>query len=189
MEIWNGELPDMGAVADELGLDNDRTTFSGGYFNSIPVDLGGDQIFWTSNLGNYPECRLLHTTCAALTIFLHNVTLLDVWTAFYTFLSVVAFSIPKALWSWIKRFNTTSYDSMVALFGVVGWLAWWVSAGVVRLIIYIPRKCWTIIQSIWSCVAAGAHEAWVWINPKGVDMFTWPTSHIAFIRNIIDMAK
>ncbi|PPQ90645.1 hypothetical protein CVT25_006628, partial [Psilocybe cyanescens] len=109
---------------------------------------------------------LLHTIFSAITTFFRNVTLRDVWNTFCDFLSAVFITVPKTLWSWIANLGTASYKVMVALFGCLGGLVWWICAGVVEIVIYIPRECWTILQSMWNSVAGGAHEVWVWINPK-----------------------
>lgn len=108
----------------------------------------------------------IHTTFLALITFLRNVKLRDVWNSFCDVLSSIFITFPKILWSWTKKFAAMSLDAMEALFGWFGTLLWAIGAGLFHLIIYIPRKIWTVLSSIGNSMGKGAHEIRVWINPK-----------------------
>ncbi len=110
----------------------------------------------------------LHTVFEAIITFLRNVTLRDIWNAFYDFLRAVFVTIPKILWSWIQNFGEASYRVMKALLGCFGELLWCIAVALMDLVVYFPKKFGIILLSVASSFAKIFSEIRVWISPKAL---------------------
>ena len=108
----------------------------------------------------------LNTILQAIVTFLRNVTLKDIWNGFCDLLRAIFITLPRTLWSWIRRFGEVSYEIMSALFGCFGELLWWIFYALKWVVLYIPSKLWVVLRSLASSLAKGLSELMVWFNPK-----------------------
>jgi hypothetical protein len=109
---------------------------------------------------------LLSTAVEAIISFFGRVTLADIWNGFVDVLKAVFVTFPKTLLYWIQAFGKTSFKVLVALFGTVGGLLWFLVYALGWVIIYIPKQLWKIITSFGESFMKVFHELRVWLNPK-----------------------
>ncbi|KAI0535446.1 hypothetical protein GGR58DRAFT_441380 [Xylaria digitata] len=108
----------------------------------------------------------LHTVLVAVGTFFKNVTLRNVWDGFVAFMHAVGVEGPKRLWSWVRRIPDVTVKMLEALWGWVGELLGWLFWGLARAFIYVPKKMWEILASVFNSVGHGGKEVMIWINPK-----------------------
>ncbi|KAI0421002.1 hypothetical protein F5X98DRAFT_313622 [Xylaria grammica] len=108
----------------------------------------------------------LHTAIVAVGTFFRNITLKNVWDGFVTFVHAVIVEGPKRLWHWICRLPDVTVRMLEAIWGFIGELLGWLFWGLIKALIYVPRKLWEILASVFNSVGHGGKEVMIWINPK-----------------------
>lgn len=108
----------------------------------------------------------LHTTIMAVVSFLSNITLQDIWDGFCFLARAIFVDAPKAIGAFIKSFGKMTYDMLKALFGCLGQCIWYLGAGILWLIQYIPHRIWTIIEAMGTSIVRGYQEMLSYLNPK-----------------------
>jgi hypothetical protein len=111
---------------------------------------------------------LVHTLVSAVITFFKEITLQDVWNAFCALCRAIFISLPKAIWHGLEKLWDLSWDMVVALFGWLGKVAWWIVRGVYELLKYIPKQLGIVAARVGSSTKKGAHEVLIWWDPKRV---------------------
>ncbi|RKL40206.1 hypothetical protein BFJ70_g5437 [Fusarium oxysporum] len=109
---------------------------------------------------------LLHTAVMAVVTFLRGITLRDVWNGFCHLVRAIFVDAPKAIGAFFVAFGRTSYDVLKAIFGTLGSCIWFIGAGLLWLIHYIPRRIWTMIEAMGTSLVKAWEELMVFVNPK-----------------------
>ena len=108
----------------------------------------------------------LHTVFSYIFNIFRGVTLQDVLNGITGLLKAIFIDFPKTLWGWILKFEDVSYKVMKTLFSSLGELLWYLGAGIVVVVTYVPKKALVILASIGKSIVEGFREILVWINPK-----------------------
>ena len=109
---------------------------------------------------------LLHTMVTAIATFFRELTLKDAWNGVRALLRVIFVDGPKAVWNWATKFGEITYKIARMLFGFTGEVLWWITRGLVEVIVFVPKKLWEILSSCGHSAASGGKEISIWINPK-----------------------
>jgi hypothetical protein len=109
---------------------------------------------------------LLSTVVAAIASFFRNLTLKDIWNGLCDALSAVFIAFPKLIGTWIMAIGDGTYEMMNLILGELGVILWYIGYGVLRVVTFVPRKSWVILQSFGIVIAKAWYEVRVWINPK-----------------------
>lgn len=109
---------------------------------------------------------LLHTVFMAVVTFFQWLTFKDIWDGFCYLLHAMFVDAPKAIAAFIVAFGQTAYDILKALFGTLGKCIWYIIAGILWLIQYIPRRIWQIIEALGRSAVEGYREVVAFTNPK-----------------------
>lgn len=108
----------------------------------------------------------LATMVEAIILFFQRLTLKDIWNGFMDMLDAIFVAFPKVLVSWIEAFGDASYKMMDALFGSMGICIWYLGEAIRRLILFLPRHVWVILESFGEACLRAGDEVRIWLNPK-----------------------
>ena len=122
-------------------------------------------IFFTRTI--LQAISFLDTVFGAITTYFHNANWKDIWNSFYILFHILFIAFPKQLWAWLAKFGEKSCDFMAVMFGVTGEVIWFIAYSLCSLVIYVPRKLWTIARSFGGSVSKAGYEICIWVNPKG----------------------
>jgi hypothetical protein len=110
----------------------------------------------------------LHTVITAIVDFFRGITLKDVWDGFCNVLHSIFIGLPQAIWSFICKFGTITWDVLEALLGFTGKMLWYIGYGIVWIVRFVPQRIGRIFNSMGKSIVKGFHEILVWYNPKRV---------------------
>ncbi|KAH7161666.1 hypothetical protein EDB81DRAFT_785277 [Dactylonectria macrodidyma] len=109
---------------------------------------------------------LLHTAVSAVLSFFRSITLKDIWDGFCSVLAAIFIDTPRAILGFIKAFGQMSYDVLKGLFGSLGKLIWYIGAGILWLVNYIPRKLWQCLEAMGRSIRRAFQEVMAYLDPK-----------------------
>ncbi|KAH6880428.1 hypothetical protein B0T10DRAFT_495409 [Thelonectria olida] len=111
---------------------------------------------------------LIHTVLSAIVSFFGSITLSDIWDGFTYVLRAIFIETPKAIFRFICSFGEMSYKALAALFGCFGKCLWYIGAGIIWLIKYIPAKLWQCVEAIGRSIRKAFREMMAFLNPKSM---------------------
>ncbi|KAI1429735.1 hypothetical protein F5Y12DRAFT_795267 [Xylaria sp. FL1777] len=145
--------------------------FLSGVYDALGVAAGwvwrGMRVLAGAVFGGFDRLfSALHTLVVAVGTFFKNATLKDVWDGFVAFLRAVGVDGPKKLWRWLRGLGDVIMNMLEVMWGDVGQVLGWISWGLFRAVVYLPRKLWEILASMFNSIGHGGEEVLIWINPK-----------------------
>ncbi|KAH7013175.1 hypothetical protein EDB80DRAFT_709450 [Ilyonectria destructans] len=109
---------------------------------------------------------LLHTAVSAVFSFFRSITLKDIWDGFCSLLRAIFIDTPHAIFRFIMSISDMTYDVLKGLFGFFGQLAWCIGAGILWLVIFVPRKLWQCLAAIGRSIQRAFQEVMAYLDPK-----------------------
>lgn len=109
---------------------------------------------------------LLHTAVSAVFSFFRSITLKDIWDGLCSLLRAIFIDTPHAIFGFIKSFGRMTYDVLKGLFGELGQLVWYIGAGILWIVNYVPRKLWQCFAAIGRSIRRGFEEMMAYLDPK-----------------------
>ncbi|KAH7129945.1 hypothetical protein B0J13DRAFT_563575 [Dactylonectria estremocensis] len=109
---------------------------------------------------------LLHTALSAVLSFFRSITLKDIWDGFCSLLGAIFIDTPRAILGFFKAFGQMTYDVLKGLFGSLGKLIWYIAAGILWLVNYIPHKLWQCLEAMGRSIRRAFQEVMAYLDPK-----------------------
>jgi hypothetical protein len=105
---------------------------------------------------------------SAVIDFFRSITFADIVAGFNTILRGIFLEFPLLLWDGIKALGRGIHATLLAFFGTVYWVGFWIMYGIGWVVTFVPRRVWEIIVSIGGGIATAFKEVWIWISPKSM---------------------
>lgn len=111
---------------------------------------------------------LVHTVVSAIVSFFGSITLSDIWDGFCYLCRAVFIETPKALFRCVKSFGDMSYKVLAALLGTFGQCLWYIGAGIIWVLEYIPSRLWQVVAALGRSIRKAFREMMAFMNPKSM---------------------
>ncbi|KAK7408427.1 hypothetical protein QQX98_009412 [Neonectria punicea] len=109
---------------------------------------------------------LLHTAISAVLSFFRSITLKDIWDGFCYVLRAIFIDVPKAIFDVLVSFGRRTLQMMEGLFGCMGWVLWYIGAGIVSFFTYLPRMVLRCLAAIGRSIHRAFQEVMAYLDPK-----------------------
>ncbi|KAK7422474.1 hypothetical protein QQZ08_009462 [Neonectria magnoliae] len=109
---------------------------------------------------------LLHTAISAVLSFFRSITLKDVWNGFCHVLRAIFIDAPQAIFDVLVSFGQSMLQVMEGLFGCMGWVLWYIGAGIVSFFTYLPRMVLRCLAAIGRSIQRAFQEVMAYLDPK-----------------------
>jgi hypothetical protein len=109
-----------------------------------------------------------HTVFSAIADFFRSITLTDILNALEFVLRGIFIRFPHLIWEGIKSLGRGAEYLLLLIFGSLYELVRFIVWCLTWIVLYLPKKIWGILGSVFGGIAKAFHELWVFISPKSM---------------------